>query len=97
MTEPQIRDLLSFAAAERAHAIDLAGELAELAAVALDVGASALSIRLTRAARSVASKVELIDRLSADVDEDTIPIVLPLKAETCARCYGTGEVSACRS
>lgn len=76
MTEPQIRDLLSFANAEREGALALAGELAELAARALDVGATALSIRLTAAAQAQAAKLELIDRLIGREgdDEDTIPI-----------------------
>lgn len=78
MTEPQIRDLLAFAEAERAHAIEHAGELAELAERALEIGAMQLSARLTRAAISFSSKVELIDRLIGKHegdDEDTIPIV----------------------
>lgn len=75
MTEPQIRDLLTFASAERAHAIEFAGELAELAALALQSGATALSVRLTLASQAVAAKVELIDRLiGKDDDEDTQPI-----------------------
>ena len=76
MTEPQIRDLLSFAEAERAHATEFAGELAELAGLALQTGATALSVRLTLAAQSVAAKIELLDRLlGAEEDlEDTVPI-----------------------
>jgi hypothetical protein len=79
MTEPQIRDLLAFAEAERAQAIELAGEFAELAGLALHCGATALSVRLTRAAQSYASKIELIDRLvgsNEGDDEDTIPIIV---------------------
>lgn len=78
MTEPQIRDLIAFAEAERAHAIDHAGELAELAERALELGAMSLSARLTRAALAFSSKVELIDRLidkHEGDDEDTIPIL----------------------
>lgn len=89
MTEPQIRDLLAFAEAERAHAIELAGEFAELAGLALDVGDTALSVRLTRAAQTFAAKIELIDRLigkDEGDDEDTIPIIVR-----------TGEFPPCRS
>lgn len=87
MTERSIRDLLSFADAERVAAIRLAGELAEIAGLAHDAGLVAVAERLAIEARRAAAKVELLDRLlpqcghSIDDGEDTAPIVVPRTGE----------------
>lgn len=73
MTEPRIRDLLSYVDADRAASCNLAAELSDLAAVALDAGMRSLSRRLEAAALRAAAKVELIDRLLSDDLEDTVP------------------------
>lgn len=97
MTEPRIRDLLTFAEAERDAAPELAGELAELAGIALQVGATALHVRLTTLATAVGCKLELLDRILPNRgtdSEDTQPILIRRGREECSRCAGTGEVPA---
>ncbi len=93
-----MRDLISFAEAERLGAIMLASDLQDMAAYAERARVYSLARRLEAAARTVAAKAELIDRLlPSDASEDTQPIIVMSSNEICSRCLGTGEVPICRS
>lgn len=98
MTEPRIRDLLSFVEAERDAAPVIATELEECAQICEDAALASAAVgavasRLRVIATALGCKLDLLDRLAPrDDSEDTAPIIIRRGSEECTRCSGTGEV-----